>query len=134
MHGMNLDDLYAQIPTFKCKPGCFDCCGPVPFSQEEADRITIRRKQKGRCCPFASANGCEIYANRPFMCRMFGSTDDPLLQCPHGCGPIFPLSREAAQKLLDKYLRRFMMKNDSDPEQHYYKGFPKVEIRRDAED
>jgi hypothetical protein len=30
-----LRELYAQIPTFQCIPGCTDCCGPVPSSREE---------------------------------------------------------------------------------------------------
>jgi Fe-S-cluster containining protein len=36
-------------------------------------------------CPYLGKNGCEVYAERPLICRLFGTT--PKLACPHGKRP-----------------------------------------------
>lgn len=36
-------------------------------------------------CPHLGANGCQVYAERPLICRLFGTT--PQLPCPNGKGP-----------------------------------------------
>ena len=30
-----IDALFGTIPTFQCKEGCYDCCGPVELSRLE---------------------------------------------------------------------------------------------------
>lgn len=104
--------LYAEIPTFTCKPGCTDCCGPVPFGQWEDDKIGERRREVTDCltCPYSAADDCSIYPDRPFMCRLFGAADDPRLTCPHGCGPAVKLTAEHARDLTRRYQR--LMKID----------------------
>lgn len=69
--------LYARIPSFKCKEGCTDCCGPVPFSEWEWSRIKDKRKMDlaTLICPYAVAGRCEIYEQRPLICR-FEDEDD----------------------------------------------------------
>lgn len=93
-----LEKFYAQIPTFKCIPGCFACCGPVPFAKCEWDRIEDKREATGITCPYASASGCAIYDKRPLICRLFGTTDD--LPCPHGCRPAFLMMRSVASEMV----------------------------------
>lgn len=93
--------LYAQIPSFKCKPGCTDCCGPVPFSAWEKGRIKIEPAKDGRPCPYLTETGCSIYEERPFMCRLFGTV--PEMPCEHGCAPAKMLSSAEGFKLLRKY-------------------------------
>ena len=74
--------LRKQIPAFKCKEGCTDCCGPVPFSKWEWAQIKDQRLAKGITCPYASGAGCEIYEDKPIICRLMGTV--PKLKCPHG--------------------------------------------------
>jgi uncharacterized protein len=132
-----LKRLYDQIPTFKCRPGCSDCCGPVvgtkqeralaPFLNSLKDTISLidvlRRGgasqelaagpllanalQGCSTCPYVVENGggCAIYDDRPFLCRLFGASEEKWMTCPHGCGPEKKLSVEQTQKLFHQYLR-----------------------------
>lgn len=93
-----LEKLYAQIPTFKCVPGCTACCGPVPFAKCEWDRIEDKRKSTGLKCPYAGANGCDIYEKRPLVCRLFGTFDG--LPCPNGCRPPFLLNEIVVKEMV----------------------------------
>ncbi len=93
--------LYASIPSFKCKEGCTDCCGPIPFSQWERKRIKIEPGKSGKPCPYLGEGGCLIYEQRPFICRLFGTV--PEMPCPHGCKPEKMLSSLEGKKLLHKY-------------------------------
>lgn len=100
-----LKALYRQIPAFACKPGCTDCCGPVPFARDEWKAIQVKRAGKPGCtdCAYIENGACSIYAHRPLMCRLFGATDDPALACPHGCGPERPLTRAQTDLLRTRY-------------------------------
>jgi len=100
---MSLEDLYQQIPVFQCLPGCTACCGPVPFTKEEWERVEDKRTTSGLTCPYANEAGCAIYENRPFMCRLFGTTES--LRCPLGCGPIVLLTADEARKLSQEYIQ-----------------------------
>ena len=83
--------LREKIPSFSCKPGCHDCCGPVTASSHEVARLPIKSKEehdkalKELNCPYLGEQGCEVYLERPLICRLFGTT--PSLPCPNGCGP-----------------------------------------------
>lgn len=93
--------LRKQIPIFKCVPGCHACCGPVPFSRWEWDRVVDKRKALDLSCPYISEEGCAIYSQRPIMCRLFGAV--PEMKCLHGCTPLKMLSSEKGRKLLVVY-------------------------------
>jgi uncharacterized protein len=96
--------LYKQIPSSICKPGCSECCGPVPFAKSEWESLADKRTATTMDCPYISeTNTCEIYEQRPFLCRLYNACDDPLLKCPKGCGPEKPLSWEKARKLTNRY-------------------------------
>ena len=75
-----------HIPAFACVAGCHDCCGPVTASSEEAARLPEKSEQEHEAaletlsCPYLGANGCQVYAERPLICRLFGTT--PRLPCP----------------------------------------------------
>lgn len=100
-----IEKLYENIPAFECIPGCTDCCGPVPFARSEWDRIEDKKKPTGLSCPYAvKGQGCSIYKDRPFMCRLFGATSDPQLTCPHGRRPAHPLSPQVAALLTGRYI------------------------------
>ena len=80
-----------RIPSFACKPGCHDCCGPVTTSTEEMARLPVKSQEEHDwalshlSCPHLGGNGCQVYAERPLICRLFGTT--PHLACPHGLRP-----------------------------------------------
>ena len=79
------------IPEFECVPGCHDCCGPVTTSTEEIARFPVKSEAEhdvalaNLSCPHLGANGCQVYEERPLICRLFGTT--PRLTCPKGCRP-----------------------------------------------
>lgn len=93
--------LRRQIPAFKCKEGCADCCGPVPFSRWEWAQIKDQREATGVNCPYISKAGCEIYEDRPILCRLMGACSG--LPCPRGCRPQKLLSKKKEKEIMRKY-------------------------------
>ncbi|MEO6920944.1 MAG: YkgJ family cysteine cluster protein [Collimonas sp.] len=90
-----------RIPAFVCVPGCHDCCGPVLTSTVEMARLPRKTVQEQEAalealsCPHLGADGCQVYEERPLVCRLFGTT--PKLACPNGKRPrvmIDPLIEE----------------------------------------
>lgn len=81
----------ASIPSFACQPGCHDCCGPVTTSTEEMARLPRKSAAAQAAalaelsCPHLGDEGCQVYAERPLICRLFGTT--PRLACPNGMRP-----------------------------------------------
>jgi len=81
---ISLQDLYWGIPDVKCVPGCHACCGPVPFAVAELEACGLERVDyKGSKCTLLGPEGCTVYSTRPFMCRIFGASQDRALRCPH---------------------------------------------------
>lgn len=97
--------FHREIPPVPCIEGCTDCCGPVPFTLAEWARVPEKRQAThSRCCPYAN-NGCDIYDQRPLVCRLFGAVaDEPLLECPHGRRAARPLTKQRRQEMMSKYL------------------------------
>lgn len=112
-----LQEIYKEIPeVIGCKKGCNDCCGIVPVSPSEKAILGIENELTGSkeniekgCfnCQFSGLNGCNVYENRPFMCRLFAASEDKTLQCPHGAKALKPLSVKRSRALLDKYKALF---------------------------
>lgn len=115
-----IDALLSSIPTFKCKEGCSDCCGPVQLSRLEYMRCIqvsgrtaedVRQQMQNNLkqgiysCPLLSTETkqCSVYTVRPAICRLFGAVKGELL-CPHGYAAESSalLSDEQAQKILRK--------------------------------
>lgn len=96
--------LYERIPRFECQPGCTDCCGPVPFSKWEWDQVEDKRTATGVSCPYSQNGKCDIYAQRPLMCRLYGTVKGEL-ECPHGCRPEKFLSPEEAREIVGSYIQ-----------------------------
>ncbi|HAV70704.1 MAG TPA: zinc/iron-chelating domain-containing protein [Stenotrophomonas sp.] len=100
--------LREQIPTFRCIVGCTDCCGPVTASSEEVARLPIKSDAEHAAaladlsCPYLGKQGCEVYEERPLICRMFGTT--PSLRCPNGQRPVYMLD-EAVEAEIHQFLR-----------------------------
>ena len=87
-----------RIPSFECIPGCHDCCGPVTTSSEEMARLPVKSEAEHEAalaawsCPHLGDTGCQVYSERPLICRLFGTT--PRLACPHGRRPAEMVSPE----------------------------------------
>ncbi|WP_313319532.1 YkgJ family cysteine cluster protein [Stenotrophomonas sp.] len=88
-----LESLREKIPTFRCIVGCHDCCGPVTASSEEVARLPVKSDEEHEraltdlTCPYLGSSGCEVYAERPLICRLFGTS--PRLPCPNGMRPVY---------------------------------------------
>jgi uncharacterized protein len=86
-----VDRLRRNIPSFECVSGCHDCCGPVTTSSEEMSRLPVKTdaeheaKLEELTCVYLGPAGCEVYAERPLICRLFGTT--PNMPCPNGNRP-----------------------------------------------
>ncbi len=95
--------LRQRIPSFKCQPGCHDCCGPVTTSSEEMAMLPVKSEQEHEAalaelsCPHLGDNGCQVYAERPLICRLFGTT--PRLTCPNGCKPDIMIDEKTEQQI-----------------------------------
>jgi uncharacterized protein len=98
-----IDALRAAIPSFRCIKGCHDCCGPVTVAAEEMARIPVKSMAirdaalAHLSCPHLGAEGCEIYAERPLICRLFGTT--PSLLCPNGQRPEYMIESAVEHKI-----------------------------------
>lgn len=100
------------LPCSKCK---HECCGPVPVSKDRERRIRAyisempenqrrrlsRQKRKTLDCGFIDLETgvCSIYAIRPHVCRMFGSTAG--MQCPKIDTLVQIVKPETAEMVMD---------------------------------
>ena len=98
-----INQLRAKIPTFRCIKGCHDCCGPVTVSSEEMARLPVKSNAEHDAalnelsCAYLGAQGCEIYAERPLICRLFGTT--PSLLCPNGQRPEYMIDDKVEREI-----------------------------------
>lgn len=89
-----------RIPAFTCKPGCHDCCGPVAASSWEVEQMgppPPKKRAQELECAFLGPDGCTVYAERPLLCRVFGTV--PRLPCPHGQRPLVLLDGQTEAEL-----------------------------------
>jgi hypothetical protein len=90
--------LYERVPSIPgCKGHCWLSCGPIDMASRERQRIRsaglritdrdeARRQPSTYWCEALGPDGrCAIYALRPLICRLWGTT--PALRCPYGCMP-----------------------------------------------
>ena len=115
-----LTSWHRQIPVMTCEPGCRDCCEGDARAMLLTEWREIRHPGKYArgpaltACPFLGESGCEIYARRPLICRLFGTVapDDPALveldgtfpiSCPRGHCPEAPLPLAAALRMQVEY-------------------------------
>ena len=96
--------LYKEIPAFECIKGCSLCCGAPTFSLFEWSQIKDRRTSSGHACPYSFEGKCDIYSQRPFICRWFGISNEPMLRCPFGRRPKNLLTGAEAMELMARYI------------------------------
>lgn len=96
--------LRMKIPEgMKCLDGCTDCCGPIPFNKWEWSQVKDKRSANSIDCPYSIQGKCDIYDDRPLICRLYGTVED--LQCPHGVKPLRMLTAEEGREILKRYKR-----------------------------
>lgn len=114
-----LDALYADIPDVACRGLCQLGCSSVAMTPLEQQRIAERHgmtlplatappgvpvlhpgQQEAEHCPALADDGrCQVYADRPLVCRMYGAVQG--LECPFGCEPEGGLlDRDRSRRLL----------------------------------
>ena len=104
-----IENLRQRIPSFKCIVGCHDCCGPVTASSEEVARLPIKTDAEHETalahynCVYLGKHGCEVYNERPLICRLFGTT--PRLLCPNGKRPVYMIDTRTDQEI-DQFLKQ----------------------------
>ena len=120
--------LRKQIPTFECIEGCTDCCGPVHAAPWEESQIEKHTGKEAKfhlllteiaasksilgpdiClrCPYSLNGNCEIYDDRPIICRLFGTVDEPSMLCPHGRRPKVLLTKKQGDKITSEWMKTF---------------------------
>lgn len=52
-------------------------------------------------CPYLGSTGCQVYAERPLICRLFGTT--PRLACPNGKRPA-----QKVDPVIEQQVHRFI--------------------------
>lgn len=104
-----VQQLRDQIPSFRCVAGCHDCCGPVTVSTEEMARLPVKTDVEHDAalaelsCAYLGKSGCEIYDERPLICRLYGTT--PRLRCPNGQRPVNMID-DAVEAEIHRFLRK----------------------------
>jgi hypothetical protein len=101
-----LHEVYDLIPKIKCKGLCVDECTNIGFFRPEFEhlvQITGREPkldvQTERCNYLSPLGRCEVYDDRPWVCRAFGV--DPTMPCPHGC---------VAERQMDRFESRLLVR------------------------
>lgn len=95
--------LREQIPSFECTPGCHDCCGPVTTSSEEMSRLPVKTDAEHDealndfRCVHLGEDGCTVYAERPLICRLFGTTQH--MPCPNNRRPEDMIDTEVERRI-----------------------------------
>jgi Fe-S-cluster containining protein len=78
------------LPPMQCDIGCGACCGVIPVTATEYNRIAAHMKAHGiallpgsdLACPLYQDGRCSVYKVRPLICRIFGHSEH--LECERG--------------------------------------------------
>lgn len=101
-----VEKIYSSLPTIACKRLCQEFCGPISYTDIEAQRIRKKHRRlpvldldKDRCSALEFGS-CTVYELRPLICRLWGLIE--AMRCPHGCIPSRWLTDKEGHALLLK--------------------------------
>lgn len=98
---MTLEEIYESIPDSVCREGCFKCCtNQIQFTPSE--KVRMGGYENNGICSHVKDGRCSIHPRRPFICRLYGTSED--LTC-EGCTPERLLTREETDALVHEYVR-----------------------------
>jgi Fe-S-cluster containining protein len=69
----------------------------LPVLSEQAHALALAELN----CPHLGENGCQVYSERPLICRLFGTT--PRLPCPNGKRPEELLEPQLEQQIFQYF-------------------------------
>lgn len=99
MYEKQIKELYEKISASICKSGCSKCCRDIIQFSPSEEKSMGGYEWNGQCSHLFHGR-CTIYNKRPFLCRIFGTSE--LLQCEN-CKPEKYLSEEETVKILHAY-------------------------------
>jgi hypothetical protein len=77
------------FPPMQCDDGCGDCCGVVPVTKTQLERVRryvkehgIVPRAQGETCPLYLGGRCSVYPVRPPVCVAYGHS--ARLPCSRG--------------------------------------------------
>ncbi len=86
-----------MLPPMQCDVGCGQCCGIVPVTKQEYEKVVFVARAKGIVpvsqgitCPFYQKGVCSVYDARPLVCKLFGHQAS--MECVHGYNTNVPES------------------------------------------
>jgi Fe-S-cluster containining protein len=95
----SINELYEKIPRSICAEGCFKCCINMiqftPGEEKEMGGYDYNGK-----CPYIINGKCSIYEKRPFVCRIYGTSE--MLKC-NDCIPERYLTEKETRALVHEY-------------------------------
>lgn len=77
----------------------------MPISPPEWNKLKDQRSIENIHCPYIGEPGCDIYHDRPIMCRLFGTVEN--LRCPHGYRPKKLLTVQEGKEIRKEYIKLF---------------------------
>lgn len=93
-------DIYKKIPDSVCKKNCFECCtNSIQFTKSE-EKAMGGYSFDGKCSHLIDGK-CTVYECRPFVCRIYGSSE--LFKCEN-CVPERYLTPEETDRLVNEYV------------------------------
>lgn len=97
---MNESELYSKIPKSQCKKGCYKCCtNMIQFTTAELN--AMGGYAYNGVCSHLIDGMCSIYEQRPFVCRIFGTSE--IMKCEN-CVPSRYLNEEETKLLVHEYV------------------------------
>lgn len=102
---IELDALYAELPTIACQGKCAQSCGPVMMSRVEWQSVCRAGGERTvdlgvLTCPYLEQERCSVYEVRPMLCRLWGVVEE--MPCPWGCQPSRMLTREEGFEFMQR--------------------------------
>lgn len=100
-----LEAIYASLPDVPCTGRCHESCsfiGVLPVERTRMRHHGIEPPQitDAPCRHLTFANRCNVHADRPLVCRLYGAT--PKLTCPFGCVPERWLTDDEASEIFKR--------------------------------